>query len=146
MKISNTIHIDAAPHIVWGVTIDVERWPEWTPSVTSVKRLDSKPFALGSRARIEQPMQAEAEWTVTEYSDGRSFSWESRRPGMYIVGAHEVWPEGTGTKSVLRVDMRGLFVLLLWPVLRVVVAKSLKDENRGLKARCEQRGLAQTRR
>ena len=36
MEVENTIHIEAPPAIVWAVTVDVERWPEWTPTVESV--------------------------------------------------------------------------------------------------------------
>ena len=34
---------------------DVERWSEWTSTVTPAKRLDDGPLGVGSQARIEQP-------------------------------------------------------------------------------------------
>jgi carbon monoxide dehydrogenase subunit G len=142
MTITDAIHIDATPDVVWAVTQDVERWPEWTPTVTSVKLLGNKSFRLGSVARIKQPMQPESEWVVTEFSSGRRFAWETRRTGLHMTGTHELAPEGAGTRNVLRVDANGAMAVMLWPLLRLAMRKALADENLGLKARCEQTSSA----
>jgi uncharacterized membrane protein len=57
LRVSDTIRIDARADVVWAVTVDVERWPEWSPTVTSVTRLDDGPLRRGSVARLEQPLQ-----------------------------------------------------------------------------------------
>lgn len=138
MQITDTIHIDASPELVWAVTEDVERWPEWTPTVTSVKLVSNPPIGPGSIARLKQPMQQEAEWIVTDFVPGRRFAWQTTRKGMQMTGIHEISPDGCGTRNVLRVEASGIFALLFWPMLRPVMRKSIADENRGLKARCEQ--------
>jgi uncharacterized membrane protein len=139
MTVTNTIHISAAPDTVWAVTIDVERWPEWTPTVTSVEILTDKPLRLGSIARIKQPMQPAADWVVTEFVSGRRFAWETRRASLRMKGIHELSAEDAGTANVLRVEAQGILASLLWPMLRLAIGKALADENRGLKARCEAR-------
>lgn len=138
MIVEHTIHIEAPPDVVWRVTEDVERWPEWTPTVTSVARTDQAPFGRGSVVRIKQPGQPESEWVVTEFEPGERFAWETRRPGLRMVGTHELSPDGSGTKNLLRVEARGPVAVLLWPVLRPLTRRALSDENGGLKRRCEQ--------
>ena len=39
MQIEERIGIDRPPEAVWPVLVDVERWPEWTLSVTAIERL-----------------------------------------------------------------------------------------------------------
>jgi uncharacterized membrane protein len=138
MRVEHSIHIDASPEIVWEVTEAIDRWPEWTPTVTSVKRVDSGPLALGSVARIKQPAQPESEWVVIQFERGRRFAWETRRTGLHLIGAHEVEPQGAGTRNLLRVEASGAIAVLFWPILKRAIARALADENRGLKQRSEQ--------
>ena len=138
MRVEHTIRIEAPPERVWEVTRDVERWPEWTPTVTSVGLVGEGPFGLGSVARIRQPLQPESEWVVTEYAEGRRFAWETRRRGLRMTGTHDLSAEGSGTRNTLSLDAGGVLAALLWPVLRLAIRRALADENRGLKARCEQ--------
>jgi hypothetical protein len=139
MRVTNALHIDAAPDVVWAVTRDIERWPEWTPTVTAVRLVDGGELAVGSVARIRQPMQPESDWIVTELEPGRRFAWETRRPGLRMLGRHEIEPEGAGTRNILTVEAGGALAVLLWPVLRLAMRKALADENRGLRDRCERK-------
>lgn len=137
MHADNSIIIAAPPDLVWSVTLEIEKWPEWTPTVTSAARLDDGPLAVGSSARLKQPGQPEAIWTVTELLPGERFSWETRRAGLHFIGTHQIAAEGNGTRNTLIVEAHGALSLLLWPVLRLGIRKAIADENRGLKRRCE---------
>lgn len=141
MTITDSITIRASVQEVWHVTQDVERWPEWTPTVTSVRLISDPPPGLGSVALIKQPMQPESRWVVTDFEPGRRFAWETRRPGLRMVGSHDLTAEGGGTRNVLRVEASGWLAVLLSPVLRVAIGKALTDENLGLKARCERKDV-----
>jgi uncharacterized membrane protein len=94
MPFEITVAIDAAPETIWNHLIDIERWPLMTESVTRVQRLDDGPFEKGSRARVNQPKLPPAVWTVTEFDPGRSFTWESRTPGIVTTAAHVLTGDG----------------------------------------------------
>lgn len=47
MTVEDTIHIEAPPDVVWRVTEAIERWLEWTPTVTSVVRVGQGPLVPG---------------------------------------------------------------------------------------------------
>lgn len=138
MRIEHSIAIDAPPKVVWSMTVDIERWPDWTPTITAVHRVDLGPFGMGSVARIKQPMQPQAEWVVTAFEDGHKFVWESRRKGMHFIGTHEISPHGAGAKSLLRLEANGIVALMLWPVLKLATRHALATENQGLKKKAEE--------
>ena len=97
LSFSRSVDINASPEAVLAVMSDVERWPEWTASVTSIKRLDSGPFAIGSRARIRQPKLPPALWTVSAIEPGRSFTWISKGPGILVTAHHAIDPRAGGS-------------------------------------------------
>lgn len=137
MMLDNVMDIDAPRSVVWSVTIDIERWPQWTPTVKSVKRLDEGPFACGSAALIQQPGLPEAKWVVTALIPGERFTWESRILGIRMIATHELSIKETGTQSVLRLEMSGIVARLLCPLMSFSARRSLERENAGLKAKCE---------
>jgi uncharacterized membrane protein len=85
-----SVVVEAPTARVWDVLVDVESWPRWTPTVTSVRRLDDGPLRVGSSARIEQPKLRPMVWTVTELVPERSFTWVARVPGVAITGEHTI--------------------------------------------------------
>ncbi len=145
MRWTDTLHIDAPTEEVWQLTTDVERWPSLTPTMQSVERLDDGPLRVGSTARITQPGQSPAIWTVTELDAGRRFVWQSQRPGMLMVAAHEVTGEaGPGgaaaCRNTLTLDLTGVVGGLVGRLLTTRLAGMLATENRGLRAAAERRG------
>lgn len=137
MEHSITIEIAAPPERVWQVMSDVERWPEWTPTVTSVKRLDDGPLRVGSRAKVVQPKLPEAEYAVTELSPGRSFTWVAASPGVVTTARHEVEPTPDGTRVRLSVSQAGWLGRLVAPFYRGLTDRYLVKEANGLKATSE---------
>ena len=133
-----SITISSSDERVWGVLTDVERWPEWSPSMTKVTRLDSGPFVMGSQARIKQPRLSPMIWTVTEMTPGWSFVWETKPPGLRLVAGHRLTSEGDGAvKVVLAVEQRGALGRILSPLTSRFVRRNVQMEAEGLKQRSE---------
>jgi uncharacterized membrane protein len=128
-------HIDAPTERVWEVLHDVARWPEWTPTVDSVERLDAGQFGVGSRAKIEQPRLPRALWEVTEVVDGRSFTWEAKGPGMRTIGRHEVVPDGDGSVVTLSIEQTGPMGAVAALVWRKLTQRYIELEAESLDAR-----------
>ncbi|HEU4334770.1 MAG TPA: SRPBCC family protein [Candidatus Eisenbacteria bacterium] len=132
-----TIEIQAPLERVWEVMRDAERWPEWTPSVTRIRREDPGELKVGSRAWIHQPGFPPALWRVTELEPGRSFTWITGSAVMRATARHSVEPAPEGCRAILSVEYSGLFGWLLARLTAGVNDRYLSMEANGLKARCE---------
>jgi hypothetical protein len=133
---SVVVDINAAPEHVLGVLCDVARWPEWTASVTSVRRLEDGPFGVGSRAHIRQPKLLPAVWQVTEL-DQQNFTWVTRSPGVRIRAGHLVEANGAGSKVTLSLQFSGFLGKLVARLYRNLTERYLATEAEGLRRRCE---------
>lgn len=135
--LQHTVVIAALPERVWDVVVDVERWPEWIPTVDSVERLDEGPLALGSRTRLKQPRLSPAVWVVTELTKGSSYTWESKAPGVTVVAAHDVEPHPDGTRLTLALTVSGPLSWLGWLMTKSLTRRYVETEAASIKAACE---------
>jgi uncharacterized membrane protein len=131
------VDIGASPEKVFEVLSDVERWPEWTPTMTSVQRLDDAPFGVGSRAQVRQPRLRPAVWEVTELEEGRSFAWVTRAPGLHIKAGHGVERRGAGCRVELSFEMSGLLAPVASLLYGAMIGQYVTTESQKLKVRCE---------
>jgi hypothetical protein len=134
---SITTDIDAPAARVWQVMSDTDRWHEWTPSVTSIRRLGEGPFAVGSRVVIRQPKFPPALWRLTAIEPDRSFTWVSVAPGLRVIGHHSVEPRGGGSRPTLSLTLHGIFGGVFGRLTENVTERYLGYEASGLKARSE---------
>jgi uncharacterized membrane protein len=134
---SEAIEIAAAPERIWDVMRDIDRWPEWTPSMTSVHRLDDAPFAVGTRVKVRQPRLPAAIWLLTDIQPGRGFTWVSANPGVTVTATHVIAPGGEGSRVTLAIEMAGPFAALLGALTGGITQRYMALEARGLKARSE---------
>jgi uncharacterized membrane protein len=135
--ISVTVNIEAPPEKVFAVLCDVERWPEWTATMTSVQRIDRGPFAVGSSARVCQPRLRPAVWLVTALEDQRNFTWTTRSLGLSMSALHAIEPHAAGCGVVLSLELSGFFAPLVSRLYGGLMERYITTESQGLKRRSE---------
>jgi uncharacterized membrane protein len=139
MRTECSIEIDAPAALVWRVFIDVQRWPEWTASVTSLTGLDGADVAVGRRFAIKQPRLPRLVWTVSEVIPGESWTWEQRSFGGVTVARHDVTATDADHSLVRQsLDQRGPIGALVGRLMAGTTRRYLDLEANGLKARSEQ--------
>jgi uncharacterized membrane protein len=143
MLTEDSVEINAPAQLVWQIFSDVERWPEWTASVTSLVARDGTGLAVGKRFAIKQPGMSRLVWKVTEIDPGSSWTWVQRSPGVLVSARHWVTPQPDGRTLVRQqLDQRGLLGALVGRLMIKKTKRFLEQEARGLKARSEQLGRA----
>src|SRR3954467_182180 len=90
------VAVGAPANVVWEVFSDVERWPEWTASVTRLVALDGPGLAVGKRFEIKQPRMPKLVWGGTEGTTGAAWTRGRQCPGAPPPQAVCPWP---ATKS-----------------------------------------------
>lgn len=130
--------VAAEPATVWRTWVDVVGWPTWTPTVSSVERLDDTEFGVGSRVRITQPRMAPAVWEVVDCEPDLSFVWACRVAGTRLVAGHWARPAGEGRCTVeLTLDHTGGLAPLLDLFVGGRIRRYVDTEAVGVKRHCE---------
>lgn len=139
VHVERIIEIDAPPEIVWNVMADVEKWPEWTPSMRKIEKMGDKPFGKGASFRVAPRGAPRSVWTVTECDEDRSFFWEARSANAHAVAGHVIEPHGAGSLVTLSVDVTGSWMVkVLGPLMAMTIRRSVRQEAEGLKRRSEE--------
>lgn len=134
----HVVEIRVSPADVWKVLLDVERWPEWTTSVSKVQRMDIGPLTLGSRTRIWQPKLMPAVWQVTSLDEQRHiFAWTTHTFGIKINARHQVDAIGARSRVTLSLTYTGVVGAVLARAYRDLNWDYLAREANGLRGHCE---------
>ncbi|HET7821014.1 MAG TPA: SRPBCC family protein [Ornithinibacter sp.] len=110
---------------LWSTISAVRDWPQWLPTVDAVTPLDpARPDEVGASYTVEQPGLPKAVWTITAWEEGRSFTWESRSPGIRSVGTHTLLPSAHGSTTIeLGIAWSGV----LAPLVRLALGRKSLD-------------------
>lgn len=139
MITSCTVAIDAPADLVWSVFTDVERWPEWTASVTRLAGVDGPDLALGRRFEIDQPRMPTLTWQVTELVPHSSWTWVQRSAGAVTVARHSVVATAADATTVNQeLDQGGFIGAAVAMLMRRMTKRYLVMEGQGLKVRSEE--------
>jgi uncharacterized membrane protein len=139
MITEDSVEIDAPAQLVWEVFSDVQHWPEWTASVTSLVGKDGANLAVGKRFSIKQPGMSKLVWKVTELDHGSSWTWVQRSPGVLVTARHWVTDQPGGRTLVRQqLEQRGVLGALVGRMMIKKTKRFLELEAQGLKARSEE--------
>ena len=145
IRVTHETAIGAPPDHIWALATEIERWPDWLPTMSAARKLSPGPFAPGGRFELKQPLQPAAIREVTVRTRHKRFDWRRLSRGLLTLQArHEVAQSGTPSISRLSLCCAGPISVLLWPILWVVFAPTLRMENAALKRRCETRSELET--
>ena len=131
------VEIRATPERIWAVLSDVERWHEWTASISRVRLYTGSPLEVGSRAVVKQPRFPAAQWLVTDVEPGRGFVWVSIGPGLTVTARHLIEPFADGCRVTLSLEYAGFMSGLILRLTRGITMRYVDLEAEGLKARSE---------
>lgn len=135
---SASVAIVAPPSRVWDVLVHVEQWPEWTPTVLAVERLDTGPLSIGSRTRIHQPKLRPAVWQVTELDQAKGvFIWIARSPGITVTAGHCIDRTPLGSHATLTISFSGVLAPLVRLPMGKLTRQYVQTEAESLKQRSE---------
>ena len=138
MITESSVEIDAPTSLVWEVFTDVERWPEWTASVTNLVALDGPGLAVGKRFQIKQPKLPTLVWEVTDVAPGVSWTWAQHSSGGSTFAHHALTPMDDGHTLVRQaLDQRGPVGAIVGRLMLRRTRRYLEMEAQGLKLRSE---------
>lgn len=121
---------------VWRVLSALEEWPQWTPTMTSVRRLSGE--GTGAVYEVSQPGLPKSQLTVTEWIDGKSFTWAASEKPSSMVAEHVLTGINENhTDVTLTISMTGPMVALVWAIWGRKIRRFVDIEAASLKSRVE---------
>lgn len=139
---STGITIPAPCDEVWDILVDVEKWPEWTESMSSVRPLGTGPMGVGARFEVQQPKLPVAKMTVVDWQPGHRFTWRSEGRAVWAVADHVLTPDGRECTLTLNLRFAGPLARIAVLFTDKLVRQYLQMEAQGLQAECARRSGA----
>lgn len=134
-KYQTSVTVPATKDAVWAVVRDVESWPRWTPTMSSVRCVSDERGVVGAAYEIKQPGLAKSVLVVDEWNEGRSFSWSSTAAGVRTRADHLLTDVGPDRTAVtLSFEVHGPGAGLVWAFVGRKIRRYVDTEASSLKA------------
>lgn len=101
-RVTASREVAASPETVWQLLTDLDRWPEWGPSVRSARTNDGRALGIGVAGTVTTVVGLRLPFVVTEYTAGRSWSW---RVARVPATNHLVEPTNDGCRVSMSVPL-----------------------------------------
>ncbi|GEK01673.1 SRPBCC family protein [Streptomyces sp. ATE26] len=138
MQWKTRIGVAASPDALWKVVAEVERWPEFIATMRRVEPLDDRELGPGSLVLIAQPRMPVLRWRITEWTPGRSFTWQSTSAGVTTTATHAVAPADGGSALTLGVGQTGFLAPLVGLLTGRQTRRYVEIEAMSTKSRAEE--------
>lgn len=120
----------ADPAQVWALYREPTRWPEWDHELAAV--VADSPMILGAGGTLRPVRGPAVRFTVTELTEGVSFTDVARLPLARMTFAHHLAPTGSGTTLTHSVTITGPLSALFASLIGQQVAAELPAAMRSL--------------
>ncbi len=95
MQLWTSRTIDAEPRAAWDLLTDLERWPDWGPSLTGAALDPPARFETGATGRVRTVVGLSLRFEVSDVDEGRRWSWSV---GGVPATSHEIEPVDAGVR------------------------------------------------
>ena len=133
---SSETTIGAAPQTIWGVLVDVERWPTWNPAVKMAHMAD--PLAEGTSFRWKASSLTISS-VFREVDPPRTLGWSGQTLGIPALHEYTIDPGPEGTVVRSTESWGGLLASLFPRAMRRKLQVSLDFGLECLRAEAERR-------
>jgi hypothetical protein len=93
MRLWTTRTVDAPAEEAWAILTDLDRWPDWGPSVTGAELDAPGRFETGATGRVRTVAGPPLPFVLTDVRPGEAWSW---RVAGVPATRHRVEPRGEG--------------------------------------------------
>lgn len=139
MPITEDMHIDCPPVVVFDMIADVRHETEWNDGVSKAALISGEPVGNGTRfMTVHGRPLGEIESTITTFERPSllEFSATSKRMDLAVSFAFTESGSGTDVHGTFDPRPKGIMALL-FPLLRPMIRRDMAKQHQNLKALCE---------
>lgn len=131
MRMTTSIRVHAPADRVYGLAVDLDRWPQTIRAIERVESLTPGPVAVGTRFKETRKMfgrEATETMEFVELTPPTSYAVAADACGCRVVSRFRFTPVGDATEVTLEMDAsaRGFVGKLLAPLAWMMLAASSK--------------------
>ena len=129
-KIEKAVEIKATPEKVFNYLKDLEKQPEWMPSIKSHKITSERKEGVGITTHcITEPGGRRIEWDaeVTEWEVNKKIAWECNPP-LKNKGSFSLEPLDDGTRVTFEMNYELPYSILGKIIDRLKVRKDMEED------------------